>query len=491
MCAVIRIVIAVLLAALASAFPVPARSFADAPDASVASYRVSVLDTQPLRLSVSATLPGGGDRLLVADSRPGDIPELDAGGWPAIFKALHAVATDGTPIALAPAGDAGWSLATTPDKPFTLRYEIDYSTLAGLGWPAPRESAYADGDAIVLAGRALFIATPTQSQSLIAIEPPAGWHVAGPWPRDAASGAFHAAARSDLFDNLVAMSRMPADTIDAGGFSIDIVATGDWKAVRRDVRILVAAMAQSYARLMPTDDGDAYLMVLLPQPERGGESFRNSFALNVDAPPGNVNRAGWGGILAHELFHYWNGWRLRGIDYASTQWFQEGFTEYMANKAMLAAGMASAEDFLAILQQQIADAGRLQTPLDAPGTHKGPPLYGGGALVAFCWDVSIREASGDGKTLADVFALLWDATGRGARPYDWPTIRTALHSVAPGVDWDGFHARHISGREPLPLAHVFGSLGLRQEHGDGAPRVAFDETASAVERARWRSFATR
>src|SRR5690606_1720666 len=91
------------------------------------------------------------------------------------------------------------------------------------------------------------------------------------------------------------------------------------------LRRVVSVAAQRYARMMPPAGSSRYLVVVLPQRERGGESFHVSFAMNVAGEPTPAGVADWGDMVAHEVFHYWNGWRLVGRDYASTQWFQEGF----------------------------------------------------------------------------------------------------------------------------------------------------------------------
>ncbi len=164
----------------------------------------------------------------------------------------------------------------------------------------------------------------------------------------------------------------------------------------------------------------------------------------------------------------------------------------MANKSLLTAGLSTREQFLRKVSEHIADYHRLETALDAPGTHKGPPLYGGGALSALCLDVLIRKASGGDRTLDDVFATLWRVTDHGARPYDWNAIRDALEATASG-DWAGFHRRYVAGREPLPIDAALHDLGLRLiDAGAGQPpQVAQDPMASAQARARWQAFVGR
>ena len=101
---------------------------------------------------------------------------------------------------------------------------------------------------------------------------------------------------------------------------------------------------------------------------------------------------GWGNLIAHEVFHLWNGWKLVGADYPTSQWFQEGFTEYAAN---VVDGHRQA-DRPGIPEEAFQSRRELSPAhdrLEAGGSHKGPPLYSAGALVAFSWDAQIRQAT--------------------------------------------------------------------------------------------------
>ena len=134
--------------------------------------------------------------------------------------------------------------------------------------------------------------------------------------------------------------------------------------------------------------------------------------------------------------------------------------------------------FFARLAAHVTNDRMLTTPLGAPATHKGPPLYTGGALVVLTWDTMIREATHGQRGVGDVLRALLRNTDDGARPYAWSDIQAALESVAPG-DWAEFHRRCIHGTEPLPLAEAFARVGLRMSQGDvGAMRIEPDPSAS-------------
>lgn len=380
-------------------------------------------------------------------------------------------------------GPQGWTLARPVSGMLSLRYEIDYAPLAAGGWPAPREAAFADAGHLIAVGRSIFVTTPVQRASEVHFALPRDWQAVVPWPMGTgATPGATVASPHDLTENLVAFVREAPEALTAGDFNLHVVALGHRVPVEADVRRVLGTALQELVALVGFEGHADYLVILLPQIERGGESFRASFALNLDAAPARGNLGDWGHTIAHEVFHYWNGWRLVGADYASSQWFQEGFTEYAASLALVSGGLVGPEEFWGKLASQVARYRQLTTPLDAPGTRKGPPLYAGGALVAFVWDTMIREATDGERCVPDVLRALMPDTATGTRSYDWPDIQAALESVAPGA-WAEFHRRHIHGTEPLPLAEAFARVGLSMaEDGAGPPRVMPDPAASEAAR---------
>jgi predicted metalloprotease with PDZ domain len=470
----IRIVAAVSIAAGTS--PVTAAVAQQSPAA--ATYQVQLIGPAASRFAVRATLPSTGDRLDMAKSRPGDIPELAEAGWPALVKHLAVTDSGGHAVAVLDDGAGGWRLERSVTGPLLVRYEVDLAPLAAREWPAPREAAFADPRDLMVIGRSLFITTPAQQGSAVRFMLPGGWQVAAPWPSvPGVRWGSAVASTSDLTENLVAFTHGAPDVMTAGGFSLKVVGLGRWPPVRGEVRQALGTAIRRLVAIIGAADRTDYLVVLLPQGERGGESFRASFAFTYDSTPTRANRSDWARTIAHEVFHYWNGWRLRGADYQASQWFQEGFTDYIASLALVSGGLTAADDFYAQIAGYVRDSRRLTTPLDAPGSHKGPPLYGAGALVAFIWDIRIREATNGARGVGDLLRELLTSTGNGERPYAWADIEAALQRLAPG-DWAGFQARYIHGSEPLPLEEAFAKAGLRVTDGpDGAVRIDPDPAA--------------
>lgn len=445
---------------------------------SAASYQVELLGTAVQRILVRATLPSRGALLTIATSRSADVPEIADAGWPGLIQSLTVVDSEGRAVGVTGSGADGWTLARSVSGPLTVQYEVDYTPLAKRGWPAPRETAYADAYHLVVMGRSLFVTTPAQQRSEVRVSLPRGWQAVLPWTATPGEGQDAVvASTADLTENLIGFVKVPPDVLTTDGFNLKIIAFGHWQAAREEVRQVLSATLQRLVPMVGFEGRGDYLVVLLPQLERGGESFRASFALNSTEAPSRANLSDWGNLITHEVFHYWNGWRLRGADYASSQWFQEGITEYVANLALVSSGMIEDRGFYGKLATHVTNYRRLSTPLDAPGTRKGPPLYSGGALVAFIWDVTIRESTGGERGLGDVLRALLRETEEGARPYEWSDVQAALEAVAP-ADWAEFHRRFIHGTEPLPLAATFAHLGLLISlEGDDSVRVEVNPAA--------------
>jgi predicted metalloprotease with PDZ domain len=461
-------------------------------DVPTATYELRMLGTGSPRVAVRATLPSDGAELSMATSRPGNVPEVADAGWPALVKNLKVTDANGDPVDVTSVGAAGWTLARSVAGLLTLEYEVDYTPLAARGWPAQREAAFADDGHLVVIGRSLFIQTPVQHSSEVRFVLPRGWEAIVPW--SAVGGARHAtavASREDLSENLVAIVHGRPDVFTAGGFNLKVVALGHWQPVRAEIRRVLELALQRLIALIGFDGHADYLVVLMPDIDRGGESFRASFALTLDEAPSNANLNTWGNLIAHEVFHYWNGWRLQGADYPSSQWFQEGFTEYAANLALVSGGLSSPAEFYAKLAAHVDKYRRLETPLDAPGTRKGPPLYSGGALVAFIWDTMIGAATDGEQGVGAVLRALLRDTNGGEQSYTWLDIEAALEGIAPG-DWAEFQRRYIHGTEPLPLESAFGRIGLRMsQRDDGSTSVDADPAASPSAQALRRALMSR
>ncbi|MBV9217250.1 MAG: hypothetical protein JO053_13865, partial [Acidobacteria bacterium] len=373
-------------------------------------------------------------------------------------------------------GDAGWKLASPHKGSIHLRYRVDLSALAAANWPAPREAAFGDSSHFIFVGRSTFITSAAIRKTRVAFSLPSGWHAEAPWQRS--GQAFETGSAPDLVENLIVLTSEKTESLKAGFFSVAVTPLGRWRDARADVFAILKGVIPKYVALFGARSPEEYSIVLLPQLDHGGEAYRASFAYNYENVPTSANRLEWGHTIAHEIFHYWNGYRLAGADYPSSQWFQEGFTDYMADVAMASAGLENERQFLERIDYQMDRYSRLTTPLAQPGTHKGPPLYGGGSLVALCWDIQIRHTTGGKRSIRDLWPLLWRRTNSGTKPYTWDDIRAALTELAP-LDWNAFYLRYVDGSEKLPLDDTLRLAGLTIVTApNGIRHVAIDPEAN-------------
>lgn len=442
-------------------------------------YVVSWVREDPPRLRVEANLPIEGRELSMDTTRPAGIPELDAGGWPALVIGLSAPDERGGELALERAGEGGWRLAQERSGRIEIAYEVDYAPLAAMDWPAPREACWLEEGFFSLVGRSLFVTTGALEESSVRFALPDGWRAVTPWKAQSVP------ASQFLTENLLVFSRSAPEEIEAGGLRVLVVPTQRWDGARAQVSGVLQGAIPRLVEFMGSSPGGDYVVALLPQAERGGEAFRSSFALNFDGQPSQANRAIWANTIAHEVFHHWNGWGLRGADYASSQWFQEGFTEYAANVALVASGITTSEEFLGTLAEHVRKRAELATTLENTGGRKGPPLYSAGALVAFDWDVRIRHATAGERSLWDVLRALWQRTGGGAWPYEWADLEASLAQTAE-FDWSGYRRDFIAGGERTPLEETFALAGIHLREGQ-APLLEFDPRAAQGARELWRS----
>lgn len=457
-------------------------------DSKIGNYQVRMLQITPPKFAVTADLPINGKELKMERTRPGGIPEVSEKGWTFIIRNLRVTDAAGQSVEVKSMNTGGWELSETKIGRLKIAYEVDYSVLAENGFPAVREAAFADANHFSTVGRPLFITTGELSSSRVTFTLLPGWRAVAPWTSVAKSkNSFTAASAKDLTENLIVLSRTNTEVITAGGFRLFITATGHWQPVREEIKQTLQKSVPIFVRLMGFKENVNYSVVLLPTLDNGGESYRSSFAFTVETPPTRANRVAWGQTIGHEIFHYWNGWRLRGADYASSQWFQEGFTQYIADVAMVASGLISEDEFKQKLFEHINNYRKLTTPLAAPGSQKGPPLYSGGALVAFCWDMEIRRTSGGKRNLGNFMSRLWQQTNNGQRAYEQSDIQAALNNTA-SLDWEAFYRAHIEGKEKLPLEKTFSRAGFQlRETSDGFSRIETFLEASPSAKSLWQA----
>ncbi len=118
---------------------------------------------------------------------------------------------------------------------------------------------------------------------------------------------------------------------DSGGVTIE--AQGSWRFTDPDFARMVRSLWAAETAFWGAPAFDRAFVLLLPIADPHtltGTAFTAGFVAAADS---TADLPGLGRLLAHELFHLWNGQRLAATHLeARYKWFTEGFTDYYADR---------------------------------------------------------------------------------------------------------------------------------------------------------------
>jgi predicted metalloprotease with PDZ domain len=209
----------------------------------------------------------------------------------------------------------------------------------------------------------------------------------------------------------------------------------------------------------------------------------------------------WLGLISHELFHAWNGKRLRPIElgpfdyeqevYTRSLWVVEGVTSYYGDLLVRRAGFSTRKEYLKSLSKTIESVqttpGRRVQSLDESSfdswiklyrrdensSNSGVSYYTKGEVVAFLLDARIRRATGGRRSLDDALRLAYQRFS-GERGFRAEELQRVLEEVA-GIDLGGWLARAVDTVEELDYSEALSWYGLRfaadpEKKDDGEPK---------------------
>ena len=310
-------------------------------------------------------------------------------------------------------------------------------------------------------------------------------------------GSYRAADYDELVDCPVEMGAFWSGRFDACGVAHRFVVAGALPGLD-GVKLLADTqkICEAEIRFWHGDQKPpftSYLFMLNAVDDGyGGLEHRNSTALicnRKDLPRAGEPKVTEGyttlrGLISHEYFHTWNVKRLRPAELASYQydrenytsllWFFEGFTSYYDDLLLRRAGLLDNPGYLKLLNKTINQV--MQTPgrlvqsvaeasfdawvkyyrQDENTPNATVSYYTKGALVALCFDLTLRTGSGHAASLDDVMRALWLRCQAGPMSEaDFVDVLEALgkRAFAPEL------AQWVHGRAELPLKD------LLQQHG--------------------------
>ncbi|HYW11199.1 MAG TPA: PDZ domain-containing protein [Longimicrobium sp.] len=221
----------------------------------------------------------------------------------------------------------------------------------------------------------------------------------------------------------------------------------------------------------------------------GGLEHRNSTSLLADRwsfrGPSYENFLG---LAAHELFHAWNGKRIRPAalgpfdytreNYTRDLWVVEGITTYYTDLLLRRAGIINQQRYLEKLAEMISRyltlPGRAVQPLadasfdtwikfyrpDTNTPNATISYYQKGALVALLLDLRIRQATENARSMDDLMRLLWERYGVPDTGFPEGAVEDAAAEVA-GTELRGFFDHALRSTAELDFAGGLAVAGLQ------------------------------
>ncbi len=394
-----------------------------------------------------------------------------------------------------------WDIDCDPRKPLTLRYQVyafDHSVRA----------AWLDAERGFFNGTSLLLRVHGLEHGAHALAVPAprerpGWRLATAMTSQSVDargfGTYRAADYAELIDHPVEMGEFWSGEFKAGGVPHRFVVSGaaasfDGERLLRDTRKICEAAIRCWHGAGRPPHQHYLFMLNAVDDGYGGLEHRNSTALicaRRELPragaPADAARVGEGylgllGLISHEYFHTWNVKRLKPAEfepydygrenYTRLLWFFEGFTSYYDDLLLRRAGLIDDAAYLKLLgknlNQVLQAPGRqlqsvAQASFDAWVRYYRPDentpnstisYYTKGALVALCFDLTLRQESG--RTLDEVIRALWRrCRGGPMREADFSAVLAELGGRA----FDAELAAWVHGTDELPLR------ALLQAHG--------------------------
>jgi predicted metalloprotease with PDZ domain len=187
--------------------------------------------------------------------------------------------------------------------------------------------------------------------------------------------------------------------------------------------------------------------------------------------------------LTHELFHLWipNALTLEG-DY---DWFYEGFTVYQASQTGVKLGLLTFPEFLSSIARAY-DSSKNQTGLSLVEasqrrfTGGTTSVYSKAQVIAFIYDLRLRNSSRNRRSLSDVYRKLMKFDSARGKLTDGNQAVTKALSEEIGSD--EFERQFIRSPVSISLASELAPFGLKVDLIGLRTQISVSEKLSKQQR---------
>ncbi|MBK6684275.1 MAG: M61 family metallopeptidase [Deltaproteobacteria bacterium] len=461
----------------------------------VARYRLKIPNPAAHRVEIDAWFPTQGQPDLVvwmATWTPGSylIREFSRQ-----VDRVEARDRSGRPLAVEKIAKNRWRVASAGQAVVHLTYGV-YARESSV------RTSFVDPDLGILNGASLFVTADPSLPCELAIDPPPSWaELATALEPDPYGRQHHYGA--DSFDALIDAPILGGvffrQALVVDGVPIHLAHHGaDGALDLARAEPLVAAIVGEAAAIFGTIPFKQHLSLSVFGEQPGGGLEHHNSALLIASRLGPRTEEGfrrWLALYAHEIFHAWNGKRLRPVvlgpfdyeheAYTEGLWFVEGFTSYYDELLVARAGGSSPSEVLkdlsTAIQQLESTPGRLVQSLDESSfdawikfyrPDEGSPnttisYYGKGALLGFALDAKLQEATGGRQNLDAVMRLAF-LRHSGPVGYTKAQLLQIVEELA-GVEVAKWLQAQTAAPGELDLEPALRWYGLRKKPKDPVP----------------------
>ena len=486
--------------------PSSARAQSKTPASPAVHYRVEIADLQAhlFRVTMSVAAPSALQTVSLPVWIPGSYLVREFSGHLQNLKALQGkrALAAGQLVQL---DKCSWQIRCAPARPLVLVYEV-YANDASV------RTAMLNDMRGFFNGTSVCLRVEDQENKLHALEISApkalpGWSLAtGLTPHKVSKsgfGSYHAESYDALVDAPVEMGAFWSGSFKACGVPHRFVVAGaapsfDGDKLLADAQKICETQIRFWHGTQKPPYKNYLFMLNAVDDGYGGLEHGNSTALicnRRDLPRLGDKKVSDGyttlrGLISHEYFHTWNVKRLRPAElarydytrenYTKLLWFFEGFTSYYDDLLLRRCGLLDNAGYLKLLNKTINQV--MQTPgrqvqsvaqasfdawvkyyrQDENTPNATVSYYTKGALVALCFDLSLR-APVNGKpaaanvTLDAVMRHVWKHCKGG--PMQESDLSAALLAVS-GRSFDAELAAWVHGKAELPLQPLLEQHGV-------------------------------
>lgn len=284
-----------------------------------------------------------------------------------------------------------------------------------------------------------------------------------------------------------------------GRMEFSYVTSGRWAFTDEEVSSMAVNILKEHAGVFGGQARQSAMLLLIPFPrsvgaDRWSAETRGGTVtlLSGQSPSKTAALAQLSVPLTHELFHLWvpNGLALDG-DY---DWFYEGFTLYQALRAGMRLQLLAFQDYLNAMGRAFdaysAINGHDQISLveAAKQRWRSPSglVYHKGLLVAFLYDLTLRQQTKNSRSLDDVYRELFRRHRSSTTRVDGNSALINILKAQSGMQ--EFVQQYIEQASAIDLRSVVTPFGLEVSRGGVRTHLAVSDSLNPAQRDLLRKF---